>query len=97
MDEATYKIWWPLHLKKVLGETLLPQEMTVYEAGLQQLYAEENLEGNLKTLQEERQKTQELRSEYLRIHQQFEEMEATITTLEARLGASNKHALSVGS
>jgi hypothetical protein len=41
MDEQTYKMWWPLHCRVALGETLAPEECQVYEAGLAILENEE--------------------------------------------------------
>src|SRR5438309_3349899 len=43
MDEATYKAWWPLHLRNALGEPLTPKEREQYRAGKAQLDSEEHL------------------------------------------------------
>ena len=39
MDEATYKAWWPLHIRRAQGKTLTREEQTTYEAGRREMEA----------------------------------------------------------
>jgi hypothetical protein len=41
MDEQHYQDWWLLHRRVVTGETLSPDEQRDYEAGREELEAEE--------------------------------------------------------
>ena len=77
MDEATYKAWWPLHLRAALGETLTADEQANYESGLKQMEAEEEqaLNGSVENLKKARQKYLEFKSEYNRLRLQIEEIE----------------------
>ena len=63
MDEATYKVWWPLHIRAAKGETLNPEEQSIYEAGCRTLDAEERLDGRLEELKQARQRTEVLEAE----------------------------------
>ncbi len=65
MDEATYKQWWPLHRRAALGETLSVEEQALYEAGTQQLDAEEEqtLSGSKANFMQARQRNRELKAE----------------------------------
>ena len=46
MDEQAYQYWQVLHRRVVMGETLSAAEQAVYEAGCEELDAEERLDGN---------------------------------------------------
>jgi hypothetical protein len=44
MDEKQYNIWWKLHLRAALGNTLTEEEQRVYDSGREELEAEERVE-----------------------------------------------------
>jgi hypothetical protein len=96
MDDATYKRWWPLHIRAARGETLSVEEQAVYEAGRQQMVAEETIDGGLAGLRQAREKMLELKAEYQRMRHRYEQLEAEIATLEAQLDAPTKELLGVG-
>lgn len=96
MDEATYKVWWDLHIRNAKGETLSPEEEQVYQAGCREFDAEETLDGGLTSLQQSRDRVQKLKDEYLRLQQQYELLEAERMEIEARLSEKDKRLLSVG-
>jgi peptidoglycan hydrolase CwlO-like protein len=64
------------------GEKLSAQEQELYEAGRQQMVAEEKLEGSIEELRQTRQRMLELKAEYNRMHARYEAMEAEIAALE---------------
>jgi len=44
MNEKQYNIWWKLHLRAALGDTLTAEEQHIYDAGREELEAEERAE-----------------------------------------------------
>ena len=50
MDEQAHQYWQVLHQRVALGGTLSAAEQAAYEAGCQELDAEERLDGNLERL-----------------------------------------------
>jgi len=97
MDEQTYKTWWPLHLRVARGETLSAEEQVRYEDGLQQMYAEETLDGSVEELRAERERVLELQQEYARLRAEYEALEAEIATHESRLSEPTRQLLGIGS
>ena len=75
MDESTYSQWWPLHIRRAKGVILSPDEQQLYEAGRDQLYQEERLDGGISELVEARRQMLELKEEYNRMRLQFKAME----------------------
>jgi uncharacterized protein involved in exopolysaccharide biosynthesis len=96
MDEVAYKTWWPLHLRVARGETLSVDEQAIYEAGRQQLYSEEQIDGSIEALRKARQQMLNLKAEYEQMRRRYEEMEAQIERLEARLAEEDRQLLGVG-
>jgi hypothetical protein len=47
MDEQAYQHWQVLHRRVIMGEALSGAEQAAYEAGCQELDAEERLDGGL--------------------------------------------------
>jgi hypothetical protein len=98
MDEATHKKWWPLHYRVAKGETLSTEERAEYEAGLQQLYAEEEAQlapRRIERMREERKRREELEAERARLQAQYDALRAQIATLEARLSEPTRKLLGI--
>jgi predicted nucleic acid-binding Zn-ribbon protein len=91
-----YKIWSHLHFKSAQGESLTPEERIAYEVGRRELEAEETLPGSVLELQQARQRTQELQSEYERLQAEFVQLSEKIAEEEARLSAPTRQLLGVG-
>ena len=96
MDEATYKIWWALHIRSAKGETLTPEDEQVYQAGCREFDADESLDGAIMSLQQSRDRVRKLKEEYVRLQQQYDLLEAEQLDLEARLSEKDKRRLGVG-
>ena len=95
MDETTYKQWHALHIKHAVGETLTPDEQAIYDAGCEQLDAEEMLE--LDTgLRQKREEIERLKAENQRLHAVREQLEARAVALERELSAITKQLVRVG-
>jgi predicted nuclease with TOPRIM domain len=95
MDEATYKEWWPLHIRAAKGETLNAEEKAIYEAGCRALDAGEILDGRLEELKQARQRTEELEAERARLQTRYEALRAEIAELETNLSEPIRQALGV--
>jgi predicted nuclease with TOPRIM domain len=95
MDEATYKVWWPLHIRAAKGETLNAEEHSIYEAGCRALDAEERLDGRLEELKQARQRTEVLEVERARLQTRYEALRAEIAELETNLSEPIRQALGV--
>ena len=95
MDEVTYKVWWPLHIRAAKGETLNTEEQAVYEAGCRTLDAEERLDGRLEELKQARQRTEELESKRVQLQARYEALRAEIEELETNLSEPIRQALGV--
>ena len=95
MDEATYRKWWPLHLRAVSGEALSVEERAAYEMGLRELHAEEEIAGDLATLRATRAAVAAAEAEAARLHALQLELAAKIRVLEAALPEQTRHALGV--
>lgn len=95
MDEATYKVWWPLHIRAAKGETLNAEEQAIYEAGCRASDAEERLDGRLEELKQARQRTEELEAERARLQARYEALRAEIAELETNLSEPTRQALGI--
>jgi len=95
MDEATYKVWWPLHIRAAKGETLNAEEQAIYEAGCRTLDAEERSDGRLEELRQARQRTEELETKRVRLQTRYENLRAEIAELETHLSEPIRQALGV--
>lgn len=96
MDEATLKAWQALHLRFAKGETLTPEEQAVYEAGAQELDAEENLDGDIEELRRMKQVIASLEAEHTQLAAQKARLDAEIMVLEAKLDPRTRELLGVG-
>ena len=85
MDEQAYQYWQVLHRRVSLGETLSSAEQAAYEAGCQELDAEERLDGSLERLRELRAHIAAAETAQQRLRAQEAELDARIVALEARL------------
>jgi len=96
MDEQAYQYWQGLHQRVVMGETLSPAEQAVYEAGCEELDAEEWLDGNLERLRELRAQITAAEAEQQRLRAHGAELDARIAALEARLDTRTRQLLGIG-
>jgi predicted RNase H-like nuclease (RuvC/YqgF family) len=96
MDEQAYQYWQGLHQRVVMGETLNAAEQAVYEAGCEELDAEERLDGNLERLRELRAQIAAAEAEQQRLRAHGAELDARITALEARLDTRTRQLLGIG-
>jgi hypothetical protein len=100
MEKQDYSVWWPLHLRRAKGETLSADEQALYEAGVQQLDAEEaetfRRDEELDQLREIRRRVLFADAEHQRLSQQYEKMRAEMTRLEALLDERTRQALGIG-
>ena len=96
MDEQAYQYWQGLHQRVVMGETLNAAEQAVYEAGCEELDAEERLDGNLERLRELRAQIAAAEAEQQRLRAHGAELDARIIALEARLDTRTRQLLGIG-
>jgi chromosome segregation ATPase len=96
MDEQAYQYWQRLHQRVVMGETLSAAEQAVYEAGCEQLDAEERLDGNLERLRALRAQIVAAEAEQQRLRAHEAELDARIAALEARLDTRTRQLLGIG-
>jgi chromosome segregation ATPase len=96
MDEQAYQYWQVLHRRVTMGEMLRVAEQAAYEAGCQELDAEEQLDGNLVRLRELRTQIAAAETEQQRLREQETELDARIATLEARLDTRTRQLLGIG-
>ena len=78
MDEQAYQYWQVLHQRVALGGTLSAAEQAAYEAGCQELDAEERLDGNLERLRELRAQIAAAETEQQRLREREAELDARI-------------------
>lgn len=71
MDDATYKKWWPLHIKNAKGEALTSEKQTAYEKGRDQLYPDEDLSGNVDELKRLRTHVHEMEMQLAQMLEQY--------------------------
>ena len=96
MDEPAYQHWQVLHRRVAMGETLSAAEQAAYEAGCQELDAEERLDGNLERLRELRTQIAAAEAEQQRLREREAELDARIVALEARLDTRTRQLLGIG-
>ena len=96
MNEATHRQWWPLHIKYAKGEALTPEEQAAYEAGRDQLYANENLNGDVEDLKQLRAHILEMEAQLAQMMEQYRALKARAESLEDRLSEPVKNYLGVG-
>ena len=95
MDEQAYQSWQVLHQRVALGGTLSAAEQAAYEAGCQELDAEERLDGNLERLRELRAHIAAVETEQQRLQEREAELDARIVALEARLDTRTRQLLRI--
>ncbi len=95
MDEQTYMSWQVLHRRVSNGEQLCVAEQSAYEAGCQELDAEERFDGTLERLRELRAHiaAAEIEQQHLRAHEA--DLDARILALEARLDTRTRQLLGI--
>src|SRR5258706_15389213 len=96
MDEATYKTWWPLHIRKAKGETLTPEEQSFYQTKLKQLHQEEILHEDVEGLRQMREEIERLKAENRRLQVLREQLEAKAAVLESALDDKTRQLIGVG-
>ena len=96
MDEQAYRVWWPLHLRVAKGETLSPEQQTLYLEGKRRLHEEETLEGSLALLRQTRAEIKTLEAEREALLERRRQLRERVTLLEASLSDKAKRALGVG-
>ena len=96
MDEPAYQHWQGLHRRVTMGETLSAAEQAAYEAGCQELDAEERLDGNLARLRELRTQIAAAEAEQQCLREREAELDARIIALEARLDTRTRQLLGIG-
>jgi hypothetical protein len=95
MNEASYRAWWSLHLRKARGESLDAEEQAAYESGLTQLHRSETLAADSASLCQERETIQRLEAEYTRLHEERNRLDAEIAALERVLEAGTPERLAM--
>jgi len=96
MDEQAYQYWQVLHQRVALGGTLSAVEQAAYEAGCQELDAEERMDGNLERLRELRAQITAVETEQQRLREREAELDARIVALESRLDMRTRQLLGIG-
>ena len=84
-DEASYRVWWRIHLRAVRGESLDASERARYEAGKERVLQAERLESDIEKLRESRAMLQAMEAEQGRLHKRTHELDVEIAALEAVL------------
>ena len=85
MDEKTYKEWWQLHLRAVMGETLNPDEQTEYNAGMRELDEEEREQlhsNSLVALRQVRTQIEKLQDAQAELREESVHLDKKISSLE---------------
>lgn len=95
MTEEEYRIWWQLHRRVSVGETLSPAEKLAYETGLRTLHAEEHIEGDMKALRQMRNRIQEQEAILVRLQARHDTLIAEIHALESQLDERSRRALGI--
>ena len=95
MDEQAYKRWQVLHRRILYGEILSTKEQTDYEAGCQELDAQEKLDGNLEQLRTLHAQITEAKTQQQRFRSQSQDLDMRIASLEARLDTRTRELLGI--
>lgn len=96
MDNDKLRAWQILHRRAVLGEPLSLEEQTDYQAGCDELDAEEKLDGDLTRLRDLRTRIAASNAEQARMRERQAELDARIAELEGRLDARTRELLGIG-
>jgi hypothetical protein len=96
MDEATYKVWWPLHIRAAKGESLTSDERAFYEMWLKRLHEEEKLDTNLDEARAIRESIKALETERSQLEERRRKLQERAALLEAALSKQAKQTLGVG-
>ena len=92
MDATTYKAWWPLHTKRAQGEALTPEEQAVYEAGREQMEAEEILQEDVAALRHIRAEIQKMEADRNALSEERRALRERIALPESHRAAETKQA-----
>ena len=95
MDETAYRAWKALHDRWARGETLTTEEQAAYDAGCNELDAEEILPGSLNDLQAIHAKAMELDAKIARAQAESAALRAQIAESEAGLSESTRRRLGI--
>lgn len=95
MDEQAYQKWQVLHRRIVYGETLSTKEQADYEAGCQELDAQEKLDGNLEQLRTLHAQITAAKIQQQRFRSQGQDLDTRIANLEARLDTRTRKLLGI--
>src|SRR5687767_14057523 len=85
MDQETYRVWWPLHLRHAHGESLSPDEQERYSSGLAVLDREERLQVDPSPVRAARERIAALEREQTRLRAQTAALDEQIEHLEAAI------------
>ena len=95
MEKEVYEKWWPLHLRKALGQPLSDEERAFYELQLKKLDDEEVIVENLEEMRALKQRIREGIAELRRLTEERIRLEAKVAALEAALPDRVRKALAV--
>ena len=96
MDSQNYRAWQELHLRAARGEALNASEQADYEAGCQELDADETLDGDLDRLRKLRELIGSAESAKRQLRDQEANLDARIAALEDRLDTRTRQLLGIG-
>ena len=85
MDQKTYERWWQLHLSVARGEVLEVSEQVLYQAGLEELDAEEKAsweDENLRTLRKLKAEMEQLERGHAELQSKSRTLDRQIWLLE---------------
>src|SRR5262245_29933105 len=96
MDAETYRQWQELHRRILQRDALNASEQKAYEAGCQELDADERLDGSLEQIRQLREQILSTEAEQQHLREQEAELDARIAALEARLDTRTRQLLGIG-
>jgi hypothetical protein len=96
MDDATYRVWWPLHLRVARGERLNADDEATYSAGLSQLHDGEALPQEAESLRRTHEAIRLLDVKRAELEQRRKQLDAQIEALERMLSRPTRSLLEVG-
>jgi len=95
MDEAMHRKWWPLNVKHAKGETLTVEEQVVYEAGREQLYKDEKLDGNVEELSLLRTHISEMEAQLAHMMEEYQALKARAEQVDDQTRETGKRHIGV--
>jgi hypothetical protein len=95
MNDSQYQHWWELHLRTCRNEPLSDAERSAYESGLREMHDEEELAGDLSSLQEVREAVATLDAKCNELLERRGELKADVARLEARLSDEERRRLGI--